>query len=287
MKKLTLTSVAVLSALVSFNSFAGTKVIYGEDNRKDLYESTNALELDLAESTAALISTHDIRAEADGFRLPSTTFRESFGMCASERFIDQPNPANCSGTLVGKDLLLTAGHCIDQSDCADYKFVFGFNVKKAGVFPTKIAANDVVGCKEIVGWGLNGNGADFAVVRLDREITHRKPVAINRANDLKVGDKVTVIGHPSGLPTKITDGGKVRSVNHNGYFMANTDTYGGNSGSGVFNSLTGKLEGILVRGEQDYIFSGGCRASNRVSEDGGRGEDITKVSEAAAFIPEI
>jgi len=289
MKKLTFTFAVVLSAVTSLSAFAaGDKVIYGDDNRKNLYESTNAMELDLAESTAALISSSDLRAETDGFRIPSTTFGESFGMCASERFTNEPNPANCSGTLVGEDLFLTAGHCIqDMSDCREYKMVFGFNIKQAGQIPSKLAANDVVGCKEIVARQLNGNGADYAVIRLDRKITHRKPLAINRTNDLKAGDFVTVIGHPSGLPTKITDKGKVRDVNRNGYFMANTDTYGGNSGSGVFNSLTGKLEGILVRGENDYTSSGGCRISYRVGEDEGRGEDITKVSEAAAFIPEL
>ena len=36
------------------------------------------------------------------------------------------------------------------------------------------------------------------------------------------------------------------------YFTANLDTYRGNSGSPVFNAITHKVEGVLVRGEQDF-----------------------------------
>ena len=59
--------------------------------------------------------------------------------------------------------------------------------------------------------------------------------------------------------------------------MANLDTYGGNSGSAVFNAKTGLVEGILVRGEQDYVQKGDCRVSNVCPADGCRGEDVTKI----------
>ena len=36
-------------------------------------------------------------------------------------------------------------------------------------------------------------------------------------------------------------------------FMTNLDTFGGNSGSPVYNAKTHKVEGILVRGERDYV----------------------------------
>ena len=37
------------------------------------------------------------------------------------------------------------------------------------------------------------------------------------------------------------------------WFMANLDSFEGNSGSAVFNELTGEVEGILVRGKPDSI----------------------------------
>jgi hypothetical protein len=45
----------------------------------------------------------------------------------------------------------------------------------------------------------------------------------------------------------------------------------------VFNSKTGQVEGILVRGETDYIAMNGCNISNSCANDGCRGEDFTKI----------
>ncbi|MEI8190645.1 MAG: hypothetical protein WCI75_13115 [candidate division NC10 bacterium] len=78
----------------------------------------------------------------------------------------------------------------------------------------------------------------------------------------------------------------MRDASPNGYFVANLDTYGGNSGSAVFSATTGLVEGILVRGENDYVWKGGCRVSNRCPADGCRGEDVTKVSALSSDIPQ-
>jgi V8-like Glu-specific endopeptidase len=60
------------------------------------------------------------------------------------------------------------------------------------------------------------------------------------------------MGHPSGLPMKYADGAKVFG-NFDNYFSTNLDTFGGNSGSPVFNAKTNEVVGILVRGDIDYI----------------------------------
>lgn len=66
--------------------------------------------------------------------------------------------------------------------------------------------------------------------------------------------------------------------------MANLDTYGGNSGSAVFNDRTGEVEGILVRGEVDYTYKGNCMVSNVCTDSGCRGEDVTYISEVLQFL---
>jgi V8-like Glu-specific endopeptidase len=88
-----------------------------------------------------------------------------------------------------------------------------------------------------------------------------------------------VIGHPTGLPTKVSAGANVRSVN-DVYFVANLDTFGGNSGSAVFNAETGEIEGILVRGERDYRYNSarGCYVPNTCVNLGCRGEDSTLIT---------
>ena len=89
-----------------------------------------------------------------------------------------------------------------------------------------------------------------------------------------------VIGHPSGLPTKIANRAYVRSNSHAAFFQANLDTYGGNSGSAVFDALTGVVEGILVRGERDYIYDYDrrCMISKKCPDDGCRGEDVSRIT---------
>jgi hypothetical protein len=281
-----------LVCLISVSAFASggpsDKVIYGDDDRLDIYQVTNSRDIQLADSTVALMNASNLTLKENQYEIKAGIFGSDFGLCADEPFFNQPSGAFCSGALVAPDLMITAGHCIKSaSACASTKFVFDYAVTKEGVYPTTASIDSVVGCKEIVARKQEGTGADYALIRLDRAITSHKPLAINRAENLKNGDKVGVIGHPSGLPVKVAFGdSEVRDVTKPGFFVANLDTYGGNSGSAVFNTNSGEIEGILVRGENDFVYSNGCRRSNVCSATGCRGEDVTKISEIAALIPE-
>jgi hypothetical protein len=70
------------------------------------------------------------------------------------------------------------------------------------------------------------------------------------------------------------------------FFVANLDTYGGNSGSPVFNSNTREVEGVLVRGETDFATQGGCQVSLVCPTSGCRGEDCTRTTEFANLVPQ-
>ena len=66
------------------------------------------------------------------------------------------------------------------------------------------------------------------------------------------------------------------------FFRANLDTYGGNSGSPVFNSDTHQIEGLLVRGETDFVMLGppnNCNVSTVFPDTGGDGEDCTRTTQ--------
>ncbi|MBI4668156.1 MAG: trypsin-like peptidase domain-containing protein [Elusimicrobia bacterium] len=183
---------------------------------------------------------------------------------------------------------MPAGHSIkSEYDCNNTKFVFGFGIYQEGVYPQSVPAVDVFSCKAIVGRAMQGSGADWALIRLDKTVTNHKPLAINRSGSIAKATPLFVIGHPAGLPTKIAGGASVRNASPAGYFVANLDTYGGNSGSAVFNNTTGKVEGILVRGETDYVYRGRCRVSNVCANDGCRGEDVTKISALSHLIPAL
>ena len=289
MNSITIAMMAIFS-LSTINSYASENVIYGKDDRKDLYEVTNPMYLKLASSTVVLVKKAELSQNSSGVvKIKAQSFQATMGVCKNEKYSDQPSGGFCSGSLIGKNLMLTAGHCItSMSDCQSTKFVFGYAVTKKGKFPTEVPEQDVVGCKNIVYRIQDGEGADFGLIELDRDVSNHEPLKLAQrttSNELVKGDQLLMIGHPAGLPTKIEDGGKVRDPSPSGFLVANTDSYGGNSGSAVFNRNTGEIEGVLVRGETDYIYQGGCYVSNVCAEDGCRGEDITKVSSVIPKLP--
>lgn len=280
---------AVLTALAfvpSARAQVRHKVIYGPDDRIDLYQTDDARLKSLASSTVALFRASSIQSKDGVAALTTRTFGEEMGLCKEEPFFEQPTGAFCSGSLVAPDVIMTAGHCVPSADeCASIKFVFGFAVKEKGAMPTSVPDGEVYGCKELLGREQDGGGADWALVRLDRAVDGHAPLKLNKRGAIAVKTPVFVVGHPSGLPTKIAGGANVRDASNPGFFVANLDTYGGNSGSAVFNAETGLVEGILVRGEQDFVYNGSCRVSNKCPNDGCRGEDVTKISAVADKIP--
>lgn len=278
------------------------KVIYGNDDRSEARESQARMLRRLADSTVALFPSGGVEIDAESGRaklrtsefksarvqLPGSPFSVWADLCEDEPFRGQGKGAFCSGSLVAADLILTAGHCItDQADCQDTKFVFGFRADGQGRSPGSVPAGEVYGCSQLVARKLEGGGADWAVVKLDKPVANHTPLRVRREGKPPPGTPLAAIGHPSGLPTKITNGASIRRDDQGGYFVANLDTYGGNSGSAVFNEVTGEIEGILVRGDTDFEYDGerGCAKSARRMNDTGRGEDVTLVSEVLEHIP--
>ena len=267
-----------------------TKVIYGEDDRIDLYQETDPQRLDWAASTCALIQATRLTQQPDGSWIissPGAYVRNGLPACEWEPFGDQPTAAYCSGFVVGEDLIATAGHCYSESSLAGVRFVFGFKMLDATTPRLEFLESEVYQGIEIVSRESSG-ALDHSVVRVDRPITapNASALPVRRYSVVQPGTYVGVIGHPAGLPMKIAFGDTfVRSSTHNDYFVANLDTFGGNSGSPVFNAEAGVVEGILVRGATDYIFHPDCFESNVFDNDAGRGEDSTKTTVFADSIP--
>jgi hypothetical protein len=264
-------------------------VVYGTDNRMDVYAHPNAALRALAEqATVALMNPSAFNAtNPSNVTFNASTLQSSYNLCSTERFLSDPTPAFCSGTLIDDDLVLTAGHCITSATaCANTRFVFKFYRTAANVLQTVTTA-DIFSCTSIVARQqatVNGRNLDYAIVRLDRPATPRfTPAPIRAGNSaMPVGANVAVIGSGSGIPFKIDAGGSVRDARSAtlDYFIASTDTFGGNSGSGVYETSGYTVAGILVRGETDYVTNGSCSIVNVCSETGCRGEDITYVRPA-------
>ncbi|MDA8131370.1 MAG: serine protease [Elusimicrobia bacterium] len=290
MKKNTIAVLAVLTAVLSSaGAYAQEdKGIYGADDRQDYFQVSEARRR-LADSTVAFFKAGSV--SADG-KLALENFGEKAQLCKKEPFREQPIGAFCSGSLVAPDLVMTAGHCVkDSYDCANAKMVFGYAIKEQGKNPSGVDPSEVYSCKGIVAREQENGGADYAIIKLDRPVPNHEPLQVNREGGIKEGTRLFVIGHPVGLPVKVAGNAWVRSVyGYSGYFQANLDTYGGNSGSAVFNEETGMIEGILVRGGTDFqvhssLFGGKCRVSVKVGDSEGRGEDVTSVSKVLQYIP--
>ncbi len=306
-------SLAVLT-LLALKAQATTPVIYGEDNRQEVYEATSMNQM-LAASAATMIEKSKIivSPEKPGLvQIEQTTLRSwleaqfeeeksnllspaakaavdnRVSFCAGEKFTEQPNAGVCSGFLVGPDLLVTAGHCVAVPDfCSKYKWVFDFKVdaasKTAGV---EIKEENVYSCKKVISNALtNSMGLDYGMIQLDRKVKGRKALQIRSEGKISDGASLVVIGSPSGLPLKVAAGANVRTNTHPFFFAANLDTFQGNSGSAVFNAETGVVEGILVRGEEDFEANTTlmCIEAKRCNDSDCRGEDVSRLTS----IPEI
>jgi V8-like Glu-specific endopeptidase len=292
--------ISMLAMFLANNLYSAQKMIYGEDNRVD-YFLMPYQQKELADSVVSLWENSSVKLDSssNSYKLETENFGKRMNLCPEEPFKEQPIGAFCSGALVADDIVMTAGHCItDENSCKDTKIVFGYMVKKANSQAiTNIPQNEVYSCKAIIkrqqgvestegNEGGEGLGPDYALIKLDRKVTNHKPLAINRNQELKKGQPMYVIGYPVGLPIKLANDAKVRDPQPEGYFVADLDTFGGNSGSPVFNAKTNLIEGILVRGDTDFEKTpSGCTVSYKVSQDEGRGEDVTKISVLSKYIP--
>jgi V8-like Glu-specific endopeptidase len=193
-------------------------------------------------------------------------------MCSNEKFVKQRLNADCTGFLVGEDLVATAGHCIkDKFDCEHFSWVFDYSLKGPEDKSYHIIPKEnFYTCKKIVNSVYSRNkDLDFAIIQLDRKVKDRTPLKVRTEGKIKTGEKLAIIGYPSGLPKKFANGAEVIKNESKVFFKANLDSFQVNSGSPVFNEDTGIVEGILVRGDMDYkwAYEEKCNRVNTIKWD--------------------
>jgi hypothetical protein len=258
------------------------KMIYGSaDRRKDYYEIVkNADYQKAAESVAAFIPPEHYHLDGKGIQLITTPLGISASLCSGESYSDQPSAAYCTGFVVGSDLVATAGHCV-RDDWKSVRIVFNYRIVQdhQSRHLDTIGANDVYAPTEVVAQEVDSNGVDFAVLRVDRSIQSHPPLNLRPEGSITQNEGVYTLGYPAGLPLKLAADASVRTVSLAGYFVSNLDTFGGNSGSPVLNAATHQVEGILVRGDHDWVTLGSCQVALVCpSYTGCRGEDATLIS---------
>lgn len=252
-------------------STAGEAIVYGNDDRVQTELSGMPGALPLGRSSAALIPLYRLDlSDSEHIRILSPNLAEAWGVCADEAFASESTAADCSGTLIAPELLLTAGHCVSANATSDTRVVFGYVMRDGA--PAPITAGDVYLVDEVVVRQMQSN-VDFAVLRLDRPVEGREPAPI-RIGDAPLIDaaELFVIGHPSGLPQKFAAGAQVDDPRASSldYFTANLDVFPSSSGGGVFDANAGELVGLVARGPAaTYLDSAGegCKRALVVADD--------------------
>ncbi len=282
----------LLLLFIVFNSYAAERVIYGDDNRKDLYEVNNDQYIQWARATAAMVRKNDLTDEGDYYRLNGSTMHDR-GVCSYAKFSDQYSPADCTAFLVAPDLMVTAGHCGEYFyDCVSNYFIFDYALKYSGQDDYQlIPKENVVSCEDVVE-SINTSSSDYSLLKLKKAVTDREPLRFRTSGKISNGAPLVLIGHPSGLPLKVADGATVQRNSNPDFFVTNTDSFAGNSGSPVINTDTGEVEGILVRGQSDYKYGfkdtdgSSCKLPRVCKQNmsGCRGEDVTRITNIQALM---
>lgn len=243
----------------------GHRIIRPPDDRADYFATAVALQA-IGDSVCAQIDGEMLSDNGDGtYTINAGTLGGDYSpLCDGERFADQPTAANCTATFVGADILITAGHCLEEggvrTNLDTIYFVFDYAVKSAGVNPSMFNADQVYRAAEIIGLSnVNDTADDWAVVRLDRAVTGRTPVGVRSDDSIAVGQSVVAIGFGAGLPMKFSGNATVQNLVDFG-FEADLDIIGGNSGGPIINPDTGLVEAVLSadQGIEDFREDGGC-----------------------------
>lgn len=251
---------AVLGFIFSLNSEAAFNVgtlkpyaVYGEDNRTEPF-SVGAKELELSKSIAGRISIDHLVQNGGNFKVTRKTLGEE--KCSKNRFAEQTLGPTCSGFLVRPNILVTAGHCMTKPEnCTQNVWVFDYLLKNAGDKSYQIVSpQKIYKCKQVLARRYNDFGnIDYAIVELDRAVTDRNFLEMDFSpNSPSMETPTFAVGHPSGLPLKVTLAGRVLKNDHPYAFDTDLDIFQGNSGSPVFDQNTGKVIGITSHGHEDY-----------------------------------
>ena len=266
------------------------KGLYGDDNRRLISElnasddKEDEVRVEMSRAVLAQIPRWRMTATDDGdFSVETKSLAAGLNFCPEEKFSDLPLVSSCTAFLVGPDLLMTAGHCVkDKYECQknywvlDYNDALGFSGPQGAA---RIKKENVVYCQQILSQSENVK-LDYALIRITRKIKDRKPLTIRRTGKVEDDDTLEVIGHPLGLPKVLTDEASIRNNSLPFTFVTNADTFSGNSGSPVINSKTHVVEGILVRGDEDFQMDidRGCNHAYHCLADECKGETVQRTS---------
>lgn len=265
-----------------------TESIYFEDNRRVVLNEGTDEEFQLSKSVAAQISLSKLSLKTpDEYTFLYDNLKNGLNFCADEKFVELPILSDCSGFLVADNILMTAGHCVDEAyKCKEKVWVFDYHNQASSYRNDQeivFKKDKVYACKEVltkVIKGEKGAKIDYALILLDHKASDRRPFTIKRLKWPKISNDLVMIGHPLGLPKIISDQFYLLKGEGDINSVINADSFSGNSGSPVIDKETKNVVGMLIGGELDlrYDFFSGCNRPYKCTETNCGGEYMLNYS---------
>lgn len=232
-------------------------VYYGFDTRQDITDTLPQHYLTSSKMVFALIEKKYFQNNGSSFHLNNQgLYANVYKLCNTEKFAGQNVYANCTAFAISQNTIASAGHCISKYNFHDYLLVTDFTLSNLNYFDSHggIPADNVYEITGVLDSKVLGDQIDYSIFTVNKVIPNDRIVKLSNKTSYDFNDKFYVIGFPCGLPMKICSDASFRLNNNPYFFQISSDTYGGNSGSPVFNEKTDEVEGILVRGNTDFYL---------------------------------
>jgi len=274
-------------------SVLASQAIYSIDDRHFVDNFSKPKISELSQSVALIVNKEMVTKKFLSSLISAKHLYDQDGtnICRDELFANHFSVNSCTGFLISDDLLVSAGHCfMSQNDCANKNIVFNVRASNESINGYKVSSSSVYECKEILQSVFDSDGIqDYSVIRLKKKVVGRKPLKIRKNGKIHKSDKVFMLGHPMGMALVKTGDAFVNDDSLEHSFKATLDSFEGNSGSPVFNAKTFEVEGILVRGEEDFLKDPTLecyryQTYNELSGSSIKGEGVSRISDINDFL---
>lgn len=264
-------------------SFPGVDAIYKRDDRELISTKTDPKIREVARAVALIASSERMEIGATKTLIKAKTLQKMAGLCADEKFSKNLSMPGCTGFLISKNVMATAGHCFsDEGTCRINKIAFDVDASKENKKGYIVPSQNIYSCIKILARGASDD-QDFAIIQLDRNVNNRTPLKLSIQDKISDDARVFMIGHPYGMPLIYSKPASINDNDNELLFKAALNSFEGNSGSPVINSKTFLVEGILVNGQEDLVQDPTNECYRNKYYEGAGGEGVFRSSKLPIF----